>query len=43
MNCGYCGYEWENRMPYPKACPECKRRFTYKRAVIFKDEKKVTK
>ena len=23
VKCAYCGYEWEPRVPNPKACPSC--------------------
>jgi len=24
IKCPKCGYVWNSRVPYPKACPECK-------------------
>ena len=34
MTCKGCGYQWEPRVPEPKACPRCKRRQDLDRQLI---------
>lgn len=37
--CKFCGYQWAKRVQTPKACPDCKRRFSsYKSTDLKKCE-----